>query len=131
MTPAQRKKLREALVARRAAAIAAGPVAIEPTRKDASVVGVADEDEQALTEMNQILASERNRQQADLVKQIDRALRRIDASDEDFGVCEECEEDIPLKRLELMPWATRCAGCQAGKDPARGATRKSLTDFKP
>jgi DnaK suppressor protein len=40
-------------------------------------------------------------------------LRRIDAaldkiSDGSFGHCEECEEEIGMKRLENQPWAELC-----------------------
>jgi DnaK suppressor protein len=54
----------------------------------------------------------------------------MDAAPDEFGICEECDEDIPIRRLELMPHATLCADCQANRDPARGGTRRSLTDFK-
>lgn len=28
-----------------------------------------------------------------------------------YGVCAECDTDIPVGRLEARPWATRCVGC--------------------
>jgi len=37
------------------------------------------------------------------------ALSNIDK--ESYGVCEECEEDIPVRRLMLVPEATRCVHC--------------------
>ena len=40
------------------------------------------------------------------------ALARIDA--EEFGYCEECGDEIAVKRLELDPTATRCISCAAG-----------------
>jgi DnaK suppressor protein len=127
MKPARLKKL---LVELRAQTLAEGPAKIEPNRKDASSVGVADEDEQALSEMMQTLASQRNKKQAEIVQQIDRALRRLAEDPDLFGLCEECEEEIPDKRLELMPYASLCAECQAKKDPKRGQSRKGLTDYK-
>jgi DnaK suppressor protein len=122
--------LKAALLALRKETLEAGPAKIEPNRKDAATVGVSDEDEQALSEMLQTLASQRNRKQAELVAQIDRALRKIAESPDEVGLCEECEEEIAGKRLELMPYATLCAECQAKKDPRRGGTRRSLTEFK-
>ncbi len=38
------------------------------------------------------------------------ALKRVD-SDEDFGLCTECEEPIPMKRLRLVPEAVICIQC--------------------
>lgn len=130
MSPAQIAGFRATLLRLRAEALEAGPARIEPNRKDPTTVGIADEDEQALSEMMQTLASEKNKKQAELLSQVDRALRRLDASPDDFGLCEECEEEIPEKRMKLMPYATLCAECQAKRDPRRGGTRKSLTDFK-
>jgi DnaK suppressor protein len=130
MTPVQRKKYETKLLALRAEALAEEPAKIEPNRKDAASVGVADEDEQALSEMMQTLASQRNRKQAERVAQIDRALRRLRDQPDDFGLCEECEEAIGDKRLGLMPFATLCLECQAKRDPKRGQSRKSTTDFK-
>ena len=30
----------------------------------------------------------------------------------DYGVCHECEEEIPEKRLRALPFANRCLTCQ-------------------
>jgi RNA polymerase-binding transcription factor len=130
MTPRQREKLRAALDEARSAALGQGPARIEPNRRDPTNVGVKDEDEQALSEMLQTLASERNKQQAELIGRIDRALGKLRHAPDDFGLCEECDEEIAAKRLALMPWATLCAECQAARDPRRGGPRKSLTDYK-
>jgi DnaK suppressor protein len=93
-------------------------------------VGVPDEDAQALSEMLQTLASQRNKQKADLVAQIARAQRKLESTPDDFGLCEDCEEEIAPKRLEKLPWATLCTECQAKADPKRGQSRKGLTDYK-
>lgn len=131
MDDKQVARLKAALQKMRTEALQAQPAKIEPNRRDASSVGVADEDEQALSEMMQTLASQRNKKQAELVAQIDRALRRIDSTPADeIGLCEDCEEEIPEKRLAVMPYATLCAECQAKRDPKRGTSRKGLTDFK-
>jgi DnaK suppressor protein len=122
--------LRRALAELRAATLTAGPARIEPNRTDATQVGVADEDAQALSEMMQVLSSERNRKQAELVAQIDRALRKIDEAPDEYGLCEECEEEIADKRLAAMPHAALCAECQAKRDPPRGVARRKVTDFR-
>lgn len=53
------------------------------------------------------------RRRAEL-RRLDAALARIDAGD--FGVCEQCDEPIARRRLEVDPGATRCIACaeQAG-----------------
>jgi DnaK suppressor protein len=40
---------------------------------------------------------------------LNRALSRID--DPDFGVCIQCEEPIPVKRILLMPESALCVSC--------------------
>jgi DnaK suppressor protein len=130
MTPRQRAAHRDRLLHHRTEVTSAGPARIEPNRSDPATTGVADEDAQALSEMMQVLASQRNRERAQLVARIDRALARLEASPEDFGLCEDCEELIPPKRLEVQPWATLCAPCQARREPRSGTARKSLTDYK-
>ncbi len=110
--------------------VAAGAVKIEPSRTDVASAGVADEDAQALAEMLQVLASTRNRDQATLVSAIDRALRKIDAAPDHFGLCEDCEEPIDPRRLAVIPYANRCAACQAKSEPRHGATRRKPTDYR-
>ena len=112
MTPRQRAAHRDRLLHHRAEVTAAGPARIEPNRSDPATIGVADEDAQALSEMMQVLASTRNRERAQLVARIDRALARLEASPADFGLCEDCEAEIPYARLDANPTATRCVACQ-------------------
>ncbi len=130
VTPAERTKWNRALLRLRAEITATGPAKIEPNRTDPTSTGVSDEDAQALSEMLQVLASQRNRGQAELIGRIDRALRKLAEAPEDFGLCEDCEEEIDPRRLAVMPYATRCPACQAKSEPRLGRGRKSITDYK-
>ena len=107
-----------------------GPAKIEPNRRDPVSTGVADEDAQALSEMMQVLASQRNKGQADLLARIDRALRKLATEPDDYGLCEQCEEPIAPKRLALMPYALLCTACQAAREPKRAQTRRKLNDVE-
>lgn len=110
--------------------IAAGKLDIPPARTDA--VAQPDEDEAPLTEMTQAIASNRNRERSERLGQIREALARIEDDPEEFGLCEECEEPIRPRRLELMPWVTLCVACQEKfeRDGAAPGRRKSLTDYR-
>jgi len=44
------------------------------------------------------------------LRMIEEALDRIEAGD--YGVCLGCEEPIPAKRLQAVPWAKYCVTCQ-------------------
>lgn len=91
---------------------------------------MADEDAQALSEMLQVLASQRNKGQGELLGRIEKALRKLAGAPDDFGLCESCEEEIAAKRLAIMPYASLCSACQARSEPRHGIRRKSLTDYK-
>jgi RNA polymerase-binding transcription factor DksA len=46
------------------------------------------------------------------IQQIKAALSRIE--DGSFGICVQCDEDIPAKRLELLPHTPLCTACMSG-----------------
>lgn len=48
------------------------------------------------------------------LRQVIRALRRIE--EDDYGFCLECDEPIPLARLQARPEAELCVSCQARVD---------------
>lgn len=49
-----------------------------------------------------------------LIKKIKKALERIE--DGTYGICEECGEEIGVKRLEARPVATLCIECKARQE---------------
>jgi RNA polymerase-binding protein DksA len=49
-----------------------------------------------------------------LLAEIDGALKRIE--EDTYGVCSNCGKPIPEERLEALPWATLCIGCQRGRE---------------
>jgi len=120
---------RARLLQLRAEIVRGGDVAIEPARKDPGEVG-GDEDEQALNEMNQIIASRRNRVHTGDLGRIEAALRRLEQSPDDFGRCGECGEPIG-RRLELMPFVELCVECQQSRDVSpKAGSRRHLRDFR-
>ena len=57
----------------------------------------------------QEMALEQNRRREYEIKRIDAALKRIE--DGEFGFCNNCGENIPLKRLEVSPSTPLCLDC--------------------
>ena len=45
-----------------------------------------------------------------LIVKIDKALQRI--ADGEFGICEECGEEIGVERLKVRPVTTLCIACK-------------------
>ena len=46
----------------------------------------------------------------EILKEIEDAIERLDAGE--FGSCAACEEKIPVRRLQAVPWARYCIDCQ-------------------
>ena len=130
MDEARLAQTRARLVALRDELVAAGDHEIPPARTDA--VSQPDEDAAPLTEMTQAIASNRNRERAERLAQIREALSRLDDEPEDFGLCEECDEEIRPRRIELMPWVRFCVRCQEKfeRDGQVTGGRKNLTDYR-
>lgn len=49
-----------------------------------------------------------------LLTKIEQALERIDKGT--YGVCEDCEQDIGLKRLQARPVTTMCIECKTEQE---------------
>ena len=129
MNAKQREELLQRLLALHAELTGKGPLRIEPNRTDDAKVG-GDEDEQPLNEMMQAIASSRNRTMDGVLKRVVKALGKLREDPDGYGECEECGDALPLRRLEAMPYAEYCVGCQGKRDaPKGGPTRKKLTDY--
>jgi DnaK suppressor protein len=130
MTPAQRKNFEKQLLELHRELSGKAPVRVDPNRTSEAEVG-GDEDEQPLNEMLQSIASSRNRNQAVVLAKVEKALRKLRDEPDEFGLCEQCEEEILPGRLKTMPYAELCTDCQSGHDSTKGLpTRKKLTDYR-
>jgi len=69
-----------------------------------------DEIDLASSEYTQSMVFRLRDREKFLLKKIEKALARID--DGSFGICERCEEDISIKRLEARPVTTLCIRCK-------------------
>lgn len=49
-----------------------------------------------------------------LLKKIDETIARID--NKDYGICEECENEIGIKRLDARPVTTLCIDCKTREE---------------
>ena len=72
--------------------------------------GVPDINDEATRTMNRRILLEIGDKNYNVINEIDNALERID--DGGYGVCVECEEDIPEPRLELLPYTEHCVECK-------------------
>ena len=71
--------------------------------------------ERSADQLEEIQASERALAVCNLDREFNQlrnaraALRRIQ---DNFGTCQQCDDDIHPKRLAAVPWATFCIRCQ-------------------
>jgi DnaK suppressor protein len=61
------------------------------------------------------------------LNRINHALHRIEAGT--FGICEECDDEIPLKRLRVRPDAALCLNCQETNEREVGQVQKQTSGF--
>ena len=79
-----------------------------------------DEVDQATTDTEQAMRMRLCNREVLYLKKLDEALKRI--AEGTFGQCDECEEDIELKRLEARPTATLCVSCKEEQERKEGLT---------
>ncbi len=70
---------------------------------------VADDD-LALVNLDQFITGRLNKLDYDRLRLINEAIDRLNNGD--YGTCLRCEEPIPQRRLEVIPWAKYCVHCQ-------------------
>ena len=56
--------------------------------------------------------------------QVEEALERIRQGR--YGICEGCEQEIPLARLQAVPYAQRCINCQRESERHQGAEKTRI-----
>ena len=81
-----------------------------------------DADLEQSREFNLLLTT-RERQK---LKQIEQALLKIESGE--FGVCDNCELDIPVGRLKVMPFTTLCVKCKSQQESLEGHASIYLAD---
>ena len=71
----------------------------------------------------ELLLGDREREK---LHSIDEALLKI--KEGEYGICEECEEDIPLGRLKVVPFARYCVKCKADIEKQQAQTKRFEED---
>lgn len=70
--------------------------------------------DQATAETEQNFTLRLREREQKLLKKIETALEHI--SENTFGICEECEEDIAMQRLVARPVTTLCIDCKTKQE---------------
>ena len=84
----------------------AGEVLTQPKTPEA----LPDVSDQASAEEDQRFSMRIMEREQNLLKKVNEALERI--KNQTYGICEQCGEDIPYKRLKARPVTTFCIECK-------------------
>jgi DnaK suppressor protein len=66
-----------------------------------------------------LLLGDREREK---VRNIDEALLKIENGE--YGICEECEEEIPIGRLKVVPFARYCVKCKTDIEKQQAQSKR-------
>jgi RNA polymerase-binding transcription factor DksA len=115
LTQQNRVDIRAALEAQRGKLIKAMQAALEESGQTqfSEVLGRASGDsaDEALAVTLGDLSAARLDHEVRALQALENARLRLD--DEDFGLCVDCEAEIPIARLIANPVSTRCIACQS------------------
>ncbi len=85
--------------------------------------GVVELDQEKMGRLSRVDAILRQemaiKQRTDMIARkgdLQKALFRLKRYSDEFGICEDCDELIPIPRLLAVPSATRCVECQEDFD---------------
>ena len=98
-------------------------------RDEILIENAAEEFDRLQQQLNREVAIRNLDRTSKLLKNVQAALARIDT--ETYGVCPHCDEEIPEKRLEAVPWAGYCVICQEEIDRRAGGLKLRATATRP
>jgi DnaK suppressor protein len=82
--------------------------------------------DQASSERDRELGLLLNDREREKLHSIDEALLRI--AEGEYGICEECDEDIPMGRLKVLPFTRHCVKCKSDLEKFQAQTRRMGDD---
>jgi RNA polymerase-binding transcription factor len=86
----------------------------DPTSLEEATLG--DEGDSAASDENRELIASLAQLAGSRVAAVEGALERL--REGRYGTCEECEDEIPIERLQAMPWTVLCVDCQRKRENA-------------
>ena len=82
--------------------------------------------DQASNERDRELDLILNDREREKLRNIDEALLKINEGE--YGICEECEEEIPVGRLKIVPFARYCVKCKSDIEKQQAQTKRFEED---
>lgn len=107
------KKIRETLESRLERLVSSAQDTV-PDLKSTNPGAMADPGDMAAHEFEQGFGVRLKERERRLIKKIRQAIERID--NDEYGICEECEDYIDLPRLQARPVTTLCIDCKEDQE---------------
>jgi len=85
-----------------------------------------DEAEASASDLQQEVGVTLTEMTAEVLRRVDEALARLASGV--YGVCVECNAEIPTKRLTALPFAVRCRECEELREAGARRTRRFSTE---
>jgi|SRR5579871_589381 len=95
-------------------------------REELQIETMADPIDQIRSSTDREMAVQRLNRESHLADDIQDALVAIEEGT--YGICDNCENAIPRKRLDAVPWARLCVPCQTKVEAARRNSMAALRD---
>ncbi len=108
MSPDDLNRHQQALLAKKA-----GVERLAQTRAFSRTPSHGDDGDRSMAATDDQIVIQLQQNDAKLLRAIEKALERIEA--DEYGICSECEEEIPQLRLDAVPWTRVCVPCKEGK----------------
>lgn len=100
-----------------------GRIAYADIRNVSNAEGFHDILDIASADTNKNMLLRIRERESRLISKIRQALQRI--SENDYGICEQCGDDIPINRLKARPVTTQCIDCKTKEE-----TLERIPDYK-
>lgn len=125
LTAGQRALLQAALVQRQHALEAqiAQQLGGESRPEHAREVLLQDGDDATARDADREVDLARSDQDIGELRAVNEALARLHGSG--YGLCSDCDAEIPFDRLQLNPQAPRCVACQAAFEAQHGPSQRA------
>jgi len=121
MTTAQKNRFKKILEAKRNELL--GEILIQRARL--AIIPASDPMDELKSVAERDFAVKSMNQMTRLLRLVEGALGELRAGT--FGICADCSIEIPLKRLEAVPWSPYCVRCQERAE--RSQKQGSRSDY--
>jgi DnaK suppressor protein len=83
--------------------------------------------DRAFAHADQALKLKIRTRESRLIKKVKQALDRIE--DGTYGFCDECGEEISIRRLEARPVTSKCLDCKENEEKIESFVKSVIGDF--